>query len=130
MEVDKRDLHGGTKSWEWIKKGVPVRIEIGPRDMEKGTVALSRRDQGVKEKQFLPNAEAVGQIGAILESIQETLYQRALAYRDANTVPSTRWRSSAPSSRRGTRSGRKSTAGSRALTGAGRRRARRRSRRN
>ena len=36
VEVDKRDLHGGTKSWEWIKKGVPVRIEIGPRDMEKG----------------------------------------------------------------------------------------------
>ena len=85
VEVDGRDLHGGAKNWEWIKKGVPIRIEIGPRDLEKGTVALSRRDQGVKEKQFLTIAEATAQVPAILQSIQDTLYQRALAYRDANT---------------------------------------------
>jgi prolyl-tRNA synthetase len=85
VEVDSRDLHGGTKSWEWIKKGAPVRIEIGPRDLEKGTVALSRRDQGVKEKQFLTMAEAEAQIVTILDSIQSSLYERALAYRDANT---------------------------------------------
>jgi len=84
VEVDTRDLPGGTKNWDWIKKGVPVRIEIGPRDLEKGTVALSRRDQG-REKQFLTIAGAVAQIGSILESIQETLYLRALAYRDAHT---------------------------------------------
>ncbi len=85
VEVDQRDIPGGTKNWEWIKKGIPVRIEIGPRDIEKGTVALSRRDRGVKEKQFLTNAEAAAQIPAILQDIQDTLYQRALAYRDANT---------------------------------------------
>jgi prolyl-tRNA synthetase len=85
VEVDARDLPGGTKNWEWIKKGAPVRIEIGPRDLEKGTVALSRRDKGVKEKEFLTMAEVVGQVAGILESIQTTLYQRALAYRDANT---------------------------------------------
>ena len=87
VELDARDLHGGTKSWEWIKKGVPVRIEIGPRDIEKGTVALSRRDQGLKEKQFLTLADTAAQLPAILQSIQDTLYQRALAYRDANTCP-------------------------------------------
>src|SRR6187399_2265050 len=43
VEVDERDLPGGAKSWEWIKKGVPLRIEIGPRDLEKGTVAVYRR---------------------------------------------------------------------------------------
>jgi prolyl-tRNA synthetase len=85
VEVDKRDLPGGTKNWEWIKKGVPIRIELGPRDLEKGTVALSRRDRGVKEKQFLTTADAADQAAAILENIQETLYARALAYRDANT---------------------------------------------
>ena len=85
VEVDARDLHGGTKNWEWIKKGIPVRIEIGPRDIEKGTVALSRRDRGLKEKQFLTHAEAAAQLPVILQEIQETLYQRALAYRDANT---------------------------------------------
>lgn len=45
VEVDTRDLNGGVKNWEWIKKGVPVRIEIGPRDLEKGTVALSSRSR-------------------------------------------------------------------------------------
>jgi prolyl-tRNA synthetase len=84
VEIDSRDLPGGTKSWEWIKKGIPVRIELGPRDLEKGSVALSRRDQG-REKQFLPTAEAVAQLPAILQSIQDTLFQRALAYRDAHT---------------------------------------------
>ena len=83
VEVDARDLPGGTKNWEWIKKGVPIRIELGPRDLEKGTVALSRRDQ--PGKQFLTNAEAVEQAPAILEAIQNTLYQRALEYREANT---------------------------------------------
>jgi prolyl-tRNA synthetase len=87
VEVDQRDLHGGTKNWEWIKKGVPIRIELGPRDLEKGTVALSRRDRGIKDKQFLTTAEVTAQAAAILQDIQETLYQRALAYRDANTRP-------------------------------------------
>jgi prolyl-tRNA synthetase len=44
VEIDKRDLGGGQKSWEWIKRGVPVRVEIGPRDLEKGTVAMARRE--------------------------------------------------------------------------------------
>jgi prolyl-tRNA synthetase len=85
VEVDKRDLGGGTKSWEWIKRGVPVRIEIGPRDLEKGSVALSRRDQGVKEKEFLPASQVAERIGAILQSIQDALYERALALREEHT---------------------------------------------
>lgn len=85
VEVDRRDLGGGVKSWEWIKKGVPVRIEIGPRDLASGTVALARRDRGVKEKEFVPAAEVPGQIVGILQSIQDGLYAKALAYRDAHT---------------------------------------------
>ena len=84
VEVDKRDIGGGTKNWEWIKKGAPVRIEIGPRDLEKGTVALARRDQSPKEKQFLPMADVPAQIAGTLQSIQDTLFERALALRDAN----------------------------------------------
>ena len=53
VELDRRDLGGGVKNWEWIKKGVPLRVEIGPRDLEKDSVAVSRRDQTVKEKQFI-----------------------------------------------------------------------------
>jgi prolyl-tRNA synthetase len=86
VEVDKRDIGGGTKSWEWIKKGVPIRVELGPRDLEKGTVAVARRDRGPKEKEFLPNADFVAKAGGILAEIQAGLLARATAYRDANTV--------------------------------------------
>ena len=85
MEVDTRDLNGGVKSWEWIKKGVPIRVEIGPRDLEKGTVAVTRRDKGVKEKEFLPTEEFAARVPGLLQAIQTNLYERALAYRDANT---------------------------------------------
>ncbi|HEY2122889.1 MAG TPA: His/Gly/Thr/Pro-type tRNA ligase C-terminal domain-containing protein, partial [Chthoniobacterales bacterium] len=86
VEVDRRDIGGGTKSWEWIKRGVPIRIEIGPRDLAEGTVALSRRDQVVKEKSFLRPDEAISRLPAILTEIQKNLFDRAKAMRDANTI--------------------------------------------
>ena len=86
VEIDKRDLGGGVKNWEWIKKGVPVRIEIGPRDLENGSVALTRRDQTPKDKQFLPSTEVVSGIVGTLQSIQDTLLARALAFRNEHTV--------------------------------------------
>jgi prolyl-tRNA synthetase len=86
VEVDRRDIGGGTKSWEWIKKGVPLRVEIGPRDLEKGSVAVARRDRGPKEKEFLPTPEFVSRAPEMLQSIQDTLLARATAYRDEHTV--------------------------------------------
>jgi prolyl-tRNA synthetase len=85
VEVDRRDLGGGVKNWEWIKKGVPLRIELGPRDLESSKVAVSRRDQPVKAKEFLTNGEFVGRVAEILESIQDNLLRRATEFRDANT---------------------------------------------
>ncbi|MBV9105335.1 MAG: proline--tRNA ligase [Verrucomicrobia bacterium] len=86
VELDQRDIAGGAKNWEWIRRGVPVRIEIGPRDLSAGTVALSRRDQPVKEKIFMPSAEIVDQLPVILGEIQRNLYDRAKELRDSNTV--------------------------------------------
>ncbi len=86
VEIDDRDIGGGQKTWEWIKKGVPVRIEIGPRDLEKGNVAMARRDRGHKEKEFLATKEAVAGMGATLQSIQDNLLERAAAFREAHTV--------------------------------------------
>ena len=86
VEVDERDFAGGSKNWEWIKRGVPVRIEIGPRDLPAGTAAVSRRDQPVKAKAFKPIAEIVDQLPAILADIQQNLYDRAKTLRDSNTV--------------------------------------------
>jgi prolyl-tRNA synthetase len=85
VEIDKRDLGGGVKNWEWIKKGVPLRVEIGPRDLEKNSVAVSRRDQAVKEKEFIAVDEFASRAPEILKSIQQNLYDRALKFRDEST---------------------------------------------
>ncbi|MEP7078733.1 MAG: proline--tRNA ligase [Chthoniobacterales bacterium] len=85
VEVDRRDLGGGVKNWEWIKKGVPLRVELGPRDLESGNVAVSRRDQPVKTKQFLPRPELIERAVELLDSIQQNLFDRALQFREANT---------------------------------------------
>jgi prolyl-tRNA synthetase len=86
VEVDKRDLGGGVKNWDWIKRGVPIRLELGPRDLEKGTVAIARRDRPIKEKAFRPVEEVVKGIPGILSEIQAGLYQRAKDLRDQHTV--------------------------------------------
>jgi prolyl-tRNA synthetase len=84
VHVDSRDRRGGEKNWEWIKKGVPIRIEIGPRDIESGTVMLARRDKGPKDKQSIAVHDLPYQVEAILDEIQKNYYQQAKAYRDAN----------------------------------------------
>jgi prolyl-tRNA synthetase len=83
--VDRRDVGGGVKNWEWIKKGVPLRVEIGPRDLEKNSVEISRRDQPVKTKESMPMEEFVSRAPEFLMSIQNTLYERAKKFRDENT---------------------------------------------
>src|SRR5207253_2350006 len=84
-DVDQRDLGGGTKNWEWIKKGVPLRVEIGPRDLEKNSVEVSRRDQAVKAKESMSMREFVRRAPEILDSIQQNLYEHARKFRDENT---------------------------------------------
>ena len=85
VELDARDVGGGDKAWEWIRKGVPIRLEIGPRDIDKDSAFMARRDKGVKEKAGIARGEFVGTIGKILGDIQQALFDRALAYRTANT---------------------------------------------
>jgi prolyl-tRNA synthetase len=85
VEVDQRDISGGNKTWEWIKKGVPLRVEIGPRDLEAGTVFVGRRDTGPKEKQSYPKDEFAKQVPVLLQSIQDAIYERAQAFRRENT---------------------------------------------
>jgi prolyl-tRNA synthetase len=84
VEVDLRDLRGGDKQWEWVKKGAPLRLEVGPRDVDSGSVMVARRDRPVKEKAAMTRGELVGRVSEILEDIQRTLFERAKAYRDAN----------------------------------------------
>ncbi len=82
--IDARDLRGGDKAWQHIKRGVPIRLEIGPRDVAAGAVFMARRDKP-GEKAGVPRDEFVANIGRTLTEMQNNLFQRALAYRDANT---------------------------------------------
>jgi prolyl-tRNA synthetase len=84
VKIDDRDLRGGEKAWQYIKQGVPVRIEVGPRDMAKGEVFVGRRDKGVKEKSGMARDSFVEALPAILEEIQQTIFARAKTFRDAN----------------------------------------------
>ncbi len=84
VKVDTRDLNSGEKSWHWIKKGVPIRLEIGPRDMEKDSVFMARRDLGVKEKRTLTCNEFIEKANSILDEIQNNLFSKAKKFQQDN----------------------------------------------
>jgi prolyl-tRNA synthetase len=86
VHIDARDLRGGEKVWSWVKKGVPIRLEIGPRDIEKNAVFMARRDRPPKEKEGLERAGFIENAAGLLQEIQGNLYQRALDFRRDNTV--------------------------------------------
>lgn len=85
VHLDDRDLRGGEKSWQWIKKGIPLRIEVGPRDVKEGKVVLYRRDQGAKEKQFLTIEELAQRLPAILEEIHQSYLAQSESFLEKNT---------------------------------------------
>jgi prolyl-tRNA synthetase len=87
--VDTRDLNGGVKKWEWIKKGVPIRIEIGPRDIETRKVCLQRRDQPVSAKEFLDKEDFIQRASDVLGEIHDSLLKKATDFRDANITECT-----------------------------------------
>lgn len=80
--VDKREMRGGEKAWGWIKKGIPLRIEVGLREIEEGKLNVLRRDKPHKERTpFSPE-----KIVQILEDMQSNLLAKATAFRDQHTV--------------------------------------------
>lgn len=85
-ELDVREGRGGDKIWGWIKKGVPVRLEVGPRDIANDSVFMGRRDRKPKEKTGIQRGEFVAGLPALLGEIQSGLLQRAMDHRQANTV--------------------------------------------
>ncbi len=85
VKFDNRETHKpGFKFAEYEMKGVPVRIAIGPRDLENGTIEVARRD--TKEKRVMNMGAAVQEIPALLEDIQKNMYDRALKFRADHTT--------------------------------------------
>ncbi|TVR53035.1 MAG: proline--tRNA ligase [Gemmatimonadales bacterium] len=88
VKVDDRDhLNPGAKFWEWERKGVPFRLEIGPKDLAKEQVVLVKRvtGEGEDRKAFLPEAQALAELPQRLEDFQAQLLERARARREANS---------------------------------------------
>lgn len=85
VEKDLRDQSGGEKQWEWIKKGIPIRIEVGPRDLASSSAPVARRDKSPKDRETVPFDRIAERVTQMLEEIQQTLLDRAFQHRDANT---------------------------------------------
>lgn len=83
VTVDKRDMRGGEKNWEWIKKGIPIRIEVGPRDIESQSITLYRRDQDHKERAQIGLAQVGEEVVRVLNEIQTSYFKQAKANREA-----------------------------------------------
>ncbi len=88
-KTDTRDLRPGEKYYEWEKKGVPVRVELGPKDIASDSAMLVRRDTGEKTKVSLSGI--ADSIQALLEEIQSNLYNKALEYQRAKTKTVDAW---------------------------------------
>jgi prolyl-tRNA synthetase len=86
VEIDTRDLPGGEKGWSWVKKGIPVRLEIGNKECAANSVFMGRRDKEYKDRKALPLADFLATITAELDEIQNNLFQQALAFQKQNTV--------------------------------------------
>lgn len=84
---DRANLTPGFKYNEWELKGVPLRVEVGPKDVEKGSVAVARRDiPGREGKSFVPQAGLTERLEGLLAEIQQGLFDRALKFRADHTA--------------------------------------------
>jgi len=83
--VDSRDVRGGEKNWQWIKKGIPLRIEVGARDMESDSVCIARRDKAPRDKEQMPRSDVLGEVVGILDEMQNNYLQVAEGLLSENT---------------------------------------------
>lgn len=86
VEVDDSDATSGEKNWKWIKRGMPIRLEVGKRDMESDSVFMGRRDLDARDKKTLKWDEFVESVEEILAEIQDNIYQKALNFRNENSL--------------------------------------------
>ena len=85
VHYDNRDTYKpGWKFAEYELKGVPLRLAIGPRDLENNTMEIARRDTKTKETVSIDNIDEV--VGDLLKEIQNSIFQKALTFREANTI--------------------------------------------
>jgi prolyl-tRNA synthetase len=84
--IDKRDLRSGEKSWGWIKKGVPLRLEIGLREVGAEQLNFLRRDMPHKQAHPVARNALKQGVEKLLDEMQANLLKKAAAFRDQHTV--------------------------------------------
>ncbi len=85
VEIDDRDMRGGEKGWDHIKKGTPIRAEVGPRDLQSRSLFVARRDKPHKEKSTLTKELFVSSFTTVLDEIHTNLFDRAKDLRQQKT---------------------------------------------
>lgn len=86
VHVDRRDIKGSEKNWQWVKKGIPLRIEVGPRDITSRQAVLYRRDKAPKDKEFLSLDNIADVVVKSLTEIQDNYFAQARKFREENIV--------------------------------------------
>lgn len=86
VEIDKSDVRPGEKAWGWVKKGVPIRLEIGMQEIEKNSVFMGRRDQPYNAKAAISKDEFIATVSDILTTMQNNIFAKALKFQQDNTV--------------------------------------------
>ena len=89
VKVDASDKNPGFKFAEQEMRGIPLRVEVGPKDIEAGQAVVVRRD--TREKVVVPFDELSAKVGELLEQMQKDMYERAKAHRDSHTYTATSW---------------------------------------
>lgn len=78
-KVDSRQINPAEKKWQWIKKGIPLQVEVGPRDIENATLALRKRSEDSQAKSIISLDDLKKSIGSILDEIQQSYFEQAKA---------------------------------------------------
>lgn len=86
VEIDASDNRPGEKAWSWVKKGVPVRLEVGMQEVEKNSVFMGRRDKAYNEKAAVDKTEFLASISGLLTEMQNNIFARAKKFQQDNTV--------------------------------------------
>ncbi len=82
--IDDRDMRGGDKTWHWIKRGIPLRMEIGPRDIAGDRFLLARRDMPHRETTPHARSELLDKLPEVLEAMQMAMYRKAQQFMDSH----------------------------------------------
>jgi prolyl-tRNA synthetase len=85
VQIDERDIRGGDKNWQAIKKGIPLRVEVGPKDIANNAVVVSRRDLPTGAKGSFKLEEFFANVVDVLDAQQNSYLERSRKRLEANT---------------------------------------------